>query len=331
MTLSANVSCSIMQKPKASEASTAPVCPLCLRSNAPAFDLFPVRDICTEYRRQLGVSVEPEFPAGAASVALCDCSQCGLQFFEPPVTGSADFYARLSQTPTYYSTSRWEFEQSLKWIGARKLVDVGCGDGYFLSLVPHDNKLGLEFNPAAVARARARGLDVRQSSLATEAPGSVGAITLFQVLEHLSNPRELLADAARALAPQGLLIIAVPNNDAFIGRAIQQPLNAPPHHVLRWNRRALEYLTQLFPLAVEMLEDEPLSPEHVFVYRRTLITEAVRKCLGARLPLMRLTPATVFLRKTAGFMTMASMKLSRSAPKRFVSGHSVLAVYRRTP
>src|SRR5207247_1250752 len=228
---------------------------------------------------------DPAFGA----LELNECLRCGLQFFWPLTAGSAEFYASLSAATTYYSHSRWEFSQAFKWIGEEtQVLDVGCGDGYFLSLIPHQNKIGLEHNPDAIAKARQRGLDVQPTALADFAAESRDVITFFQVLEHVINPLETLREALRVLRTAGFLLIAVPNNDAFLGHAIQQPLNSLPHHPLRWTRNALRYLPRLLPVALTELVDEPLALDHLFIYRRTRMTNALAKCLGKRLPLMKL-------------------------------------------
>jgi SAM-dependent methyltransferase len=144
------------------------------------------------------------------------------------------------------------------------VINVGCGDGRFLSLIPHQNKIGLEHNPAAVAKARDHGLDVRPAALAVFPDDSIDAITFFQVLELVVNPLETLRQAVRVLRASGFLLIAVPNNDGFIGQAIQLPLNAPPHHPLRWTGRALNYLPKLLPMALKELAATFLCPGGTF-------------------------------------------------------------------
>src|SRR5437762_10129756 len=302
-------------------------CALCAGDRFRLIDVFPVADLCTEYQRQLHVDVRKEFDPRIGFLDLNECVRCGLQFFSPLAVGSAEFYASLSASKTYYSNSRWEFSQAFKWIGERtEVLDVGCGDGYFLSLIPHQNKIGLEYNPAAIAKARQCGLDVRSTALADVPAESRDVVTFFQVLEHVVNPLETLREAVRVLRASGFLLIAVPNNDAFMGHAIQQPLNSPPHHPLRWTRSALRYLPQLLPVTITELVDEPLAQEHLFIYRRTRMTDALARCLGKGLPLMKLNAATVFVRKVANALTLISLKLHSRLPDPPVNGHSILAV-----
>ena len=320
-----------MQKPGAGLKPPEKSCPLCSGDVFQRLDRIPVSDLCAEYRRQLHVDIRSEFDPGLGSLDLNECDHCGLQFFFPLIPASPQFYSNLSASESYYSSARWEFSLALRWIGGQsRVIDVGCGDGNFLSRIAHTNKVGLEYNPAAIARARARGLDVRAGSLADFPDESADVITLFQVLEHLVNPLKALREATRALRGSGWLLLSVPNNDGFMGEAIHHPSNAPPHHPLRWTRRALRYLPGLLPVRLDEIIDEPLSPEQLFLYRRTLITGAVGRCFRMKVPLMRLNPATILLRKAANAVTMVSLKVSSGMPRGPVSGHSMLAAYQKT-
>lgn len=303
-------------------------CPICGGGQSAILDRFPVEDLRTEYLRQLGIDVEAEFAPGLETLDLRECTQCGIQFFVPLCCGSADFYARLAARDSYYCQRRWEFEQTLAMLKATDhVVDVGCGDGHFLRLVPGSRKMGLEFNPAAVARAREQGLEVVQGDLSLLPAETADFVTFFQVLEHVARPVSLLGQALRVLRQGGRLVIGVPNNDGFIGDVIQNPLNAPPHHVLRWRETTLRFLPRLLPLGLERLEFEPLCSEQLFLYRKTLITRWVGNRLNWRVPRMRRTLATILLRKAANALTLASLKLNPGLPSRRIDGQSVLATY----
>jgi SAM-dependent methyltransferase len=100
------------------------------------------------------------------------------------------------------------------------LLDLGCGRGEWLGIL-RDKGLraqGVDSNPASVAECQEAGLDVVEGDLFTAlkeaADGSLGAISLMQVVEHL--PFGLLlqvySEAARVLRPGGVLIAETPNS-----------------------------------------------------------------------------------------------------------------------
>jgi SAM-dependent methyltransferase len=132
--------------------------------------------------------------------------------------------------------------------GEARLLDVGCGNGAFLSRMRalgwrvH----GLEPDPAAAKAARALGIDVVVGTLADTAwpDGSFDAVTMSSVIEHLHDPGGSLAVCRRLLAPGGTLHIMTPNADALgVARfgSHWRGLETPRHLVL-FNPRALSLL-----------------------------------------------------------------------------------------
>src|SRR5262249_2642558 len=84
-----------------------------------------------------------------------------------------------------------------------------------------------EFNPDAVASARAAGLPIEdRSPAALETPAET--IVAFQVLEHLGDPATFIAECRDKLAPRGWLVLAVPNDDGAMGPLPGDFLNLPP-------------------------------------------------------------------------------------------------------
>ena len=99
------------------------------------------------------------------------------------------------------------------------LVDLGCGRGEWLLVLRDLNipALGVDSNTVCAAECRESGLLIEEKDLLdfleTRPDQSVGAFTLFQVLEHLPFPVlvEVLRHIRRTLVPGGLLIAEVPN------------------------------------------------------------------------------------------------------------------------
>jgi O-antigen chain-terminating methyltransferase len=99
------------------------------------------------------------------------------------------------------------------------LVDLGCGRGEWLQVLRQENipAIGIDSNAVCIAECREEGLDVIHEGLleyiSQRPDASVGAYTLFQVLEHLPFPVliETLRQMRRTLVPGGRLIAEVPN------------------------------------------------------------------------------------------------------------------------
>ncbi len=98
---------------------------------------------------------------------------------------------------------------------AVRLLDVGCSTGAFLLTARELGCTveGVEPSADAAATARDAGLNVFTGYLedARFADATFDAATLIEVLEHLRDPRALLAECRRILKPGGVLLITTPN------------------------------------------------------------------------------------------------------------------------
>jgi 2-polyprenyl-3-methyl-5-hydroxy-6-metoxy-1,4-benzoquinol methylase len=96
---------------------------------------------------------------------------------------------------------------------ARPLLDVGCGDGAFLDAARAEGwrARGLEIAVGA-ARGVAGRHPVAVGTLRALAPAAeLGAVTFWDVLEHLPDPGAEVAEAAARLARGGVLAASMPN------------------------------------------------------------------------------------------------------------------------
>jgi SAM-dependent methyltransferase len=97
-----------------------------------------------------------------------------------------------------------------------RLLDVGCGGGLFLGMMRERGYavVGLDFSREAAAIAWKRQQAPAVCGDLAHAPlraGSFAGITMFHVLEHVPDPRAYLAAARELLAPDGRLVVQVPN------------------------------------------------------------------------------------------------------------------------
>jgi len=99
-----------------------------------------------------------------------------------------------------------------------RYLDVGCSTGFVVEAAGAAGwqAIGIDLNPLAIEFGRARGLDLRPVALEDGgfAPASFDAISLFDVLEHLLDPRRTLAACTRLLKEGGILFLYVPNYDS---------------------------------------------------------------------------------------------------------------------
>jgi len=104
-----------------------------------------------------------------------------------------------------------------------RLLDVGCSYGAFLEMAAEQGwePLGVELSSKGCEYARRqRGLDVFHGTLeAARFPaGSVRAVTLWDVIEHLARPLDTLREVHRVLAPGGTVMLFTINQRSLINR-----------------------------------------------------------------------------------------------------------------
>lgn len=145
-----------------------------------------------------------------------------------------------------------------------KLLDVGCGNGEFLTLarLAGWDVVGVDFDPSAVKVARSRGIDVRQGSVGVIDPAkeSFDGVTLSHVIEHVHDPLAVLRQCHALLKPGGWIWIETPNIDAQ-GHA-RYGANwrglEPPRHLVLFSRDSL--FRTLVQAGFNSIADQPYRP-----------------------------------------------------------------------
>ncbi len=132
-----------------------------------------------------------------------------------------------------------------------RLIEVGSGAGFFLKAAERAGwqASGVELSDEGVRFARDRlQVDVRQERAERLAcpDGTFEAAVMFDVIEHLFDPRAVLARLARVLAPGGVLFMTTPNFDA-LSRFVLGPswaVLSPLEHVYYFTERTLRRLLE---------------------------------------------------------------------------------------
>lgn len=159
-------------------------------------------------------------------------------------------------------------EGYLPWLrqapAGRAVLDLGCGRGEALAVFAAAGVLarGVDSSAEMVARCRERGLEAAVgdlfAALAEAAPGSLGGVVSFHVIEHLppASIGRLVHLAYRALTPGGVLILETPNPLSVVVAARSFWLD--PTHVRPVHPESLRLLFELAGFdPVEHLELRP--------------------------------------------------------------------------
>jgi len=286
----------------------------------------PVASIARAWR-EMGFDPTPEL-AGVESIGLWRCRESQLQFYSPAPIGSEQLYAFLDQQGWYYAPDKWEFTRAAEFLKAqacRSVLEVGCGSGWFLKIAGNIGlrAQGIDLNSAAVAQAKAGGLDASTSTMAEliSTGERYGAACAFQVLEHVAHPADFIAELVELVEPGGYVIFCTPDGDGWLGQRLQ-PLDMPPHHVTRWGRAAFAYLPRLFPLDVVALVSEPLAASHYGAWAAALVDPDPA---GSEPPLSMPRRLSVGKRLLVAVLRLLQQLLPASPAQ----GQSLIAIYRR--
>jgi len=198
------------------------------------------------------------------------CPQCGLAFTHPRLRPE-EFAVYYPESYSAYEPNVGERRPSLgERLGSLqrqaivrfgpyrevwrrhpgRLLDVGCGTGDLAAIFARRgwSAAGIEPSTTAAEHARAIGVEAVTGTLA-DAPwddGEFDAILFNHSLEHIDEPAQALAEAARLLRPGGLLAIAVPNFGSWHRRLFgsawfQLDL---PRHLQHFDRDSLSALVE---------------------------------------------------------------------------------------
>jgi len=170
---------------------------------------------------------------------LVQCNRCGLMYINPqptveelatyypegyePYTGTrTQQLGRLRRIVYLYGIQK-RHRAILRYMRPGRLLDIGCATGAFLDNMRECGWEVAGIEPGVRAATYARdelGLDVQNTTLeaARLEPESFDLVTMWNVLEHLSDPRQALYRIQEALRLGGLLVFAIPNAESYAVR-----------------------------------------------------------------------------------------------------------------
>lgn len=180
----------------------------------------------------------------ASERALWRCSSCGLlQTVPMPTDAELDVYYQkydvLGEREPYYQ-KLWDTDAlntpegkdiNGRFIWAKKFcgkfgktLDVGSGPGLFLRLIKESGgeAIGTELNARAAAKsAQDIGVRVIAGTINDVAERDFDAITLWDLLEHTSDPQRLIARCHSSLRDGGWLFVETPDEASLLDLVVR--------------------------------------------------------------------------------------------------------------
>jgi SAM-dependent methyltransferase len=210
---------------------------------------------------------------------LLRCACCGTGVVSPRLAEPESIYAEGSYwrsesprtlgyqdyraaEPLYLKTFRRRLASVLGDRPRRgRALDVGCAAGFCMAVL---RELGFEAHGVEVSGTIARhateclGFDtvhVGTLESASYADGTFELITLWDVIEHVPDPRALLSRARELLAHDGLLVVETQNVDSPFARVLGRRWHHYKHaeHIYHFTRGSLRRLLEGAGLRVERM------------------------------------------------------------------------------
>ncbi len=205
--------------------------------------------------------------------SLVECRECRVRVTQdaPTASGASLYYqfddyishtntARGLINKTYQLVRKFTLRQKRKLIEknsgctAGHLLDLGCGTGAFAATMQRAGWQVTALEPDAGARKVALqqfGVTAMDTAEFYQLPaGHFDVITLWHVLEHMHDLRNVMQQLQKLLKPQGVLFIAVPNYTSHDAASFQHHWAAydVPRHLYHFSPRSMQQLLSLHQL-----------------------------------------------------------------------------------
>lgn len=200
----------------------------------------------------------------SAPLKLIHCSDCGMvQLHEDsyPEDGYYDDYLMgTSFLEKHQRYNSWFVKILLEKydLNGKVVLDVGCGDGYFVEIMNRAGIHGFGIEPSRrfFLEAKRRGIKVLNEYLDENSEihkNSLDAFVSRQVFEHLRNPRQVLSSLNLFLKPGGIGVIEVPSFEKTMRD--ERYYDVFRDHVAYYTRESLRKLVEMSGYELITIDD----------------------------------------------------------------------------
>ena len=185
---------------------------------------------------------------------LCKCIKCGFVFSQKiPSEGELikhyEGYGRNDYlSPITIKRYHELLDKLEKFRKTNRILDVGCGIGYFLEVAKERGweVYGTEYTDRAIEICEEKGITMKQGKLDPTdfEPESFDVITSFEVLEHINNPIEENLNFYKLLRKGGLVYLTTPNFNSLLRYRLKERYDVItyPEHLSYYTPKTLNKL-----------------------------------------------------------------------------------------
>lgn len=218
---------------------------------------------------------------------IVSCQDCNFKFTNPipDISDLGNYYKSedyISHSNTkkgiisqlYHAVRNHTLKGKLKLISSKvsrgTILDYGCGTGMFLDVCQNAGWRSLGMEPDAGARKIAKEMNLKVYPNKEELnfahkDEKFDAITLWHVLEHVTDLEETLSFFKSKLNREGVLIIAVPNHTSYDAKHYKEFWAAydVPRHLYHFEIDSISKLLSQFDFQLE--ETLPMKFDSFYV------------------------------------------------------------------
>lgn len=228
------------------------------------------------------------------SFTLHACPDCGLHYWEPRTLPDSGWYERMYLGRDVHllplAPGHRAFLNDPAAPRSGTLLDIGCGTGNFLLAAQNAGfaVTGIELDPAAVRYILdycgiSNVLPLTVAELRHSRPESTfDVVAFFEVLEHQADPAQFLQNARASLRSRGFIALTVPNRARW--STGPDPIDYPPNHFLRWDRRSLEKFLDTHGFEVLSFREPPASLSYTAQMINILLRSGLTRAIVPDLP-----------------------------------------------
>lgn len=221
---------------------------------------------------------------------ICQCSSCGFRITDPiPEESEISQYYNSENYVSHNSSAKgfinrlYSFAQGinfyLKYSAIKKYVprgtwlDYGAGNGAFVSYLISKKVKALGYEPSSSARENSH-VPLHDTSLYSRDKNQYSAITMWHVLEHVHQLKDLIQNHKNHLQENGVLVIAVPNIKSYDARYYGPHWAAldTPRHLWHFTETDITRLLNQNGFEHEITKGMPLDAYYV-----SLLSEKYKK------------------------------------------------------
>lgn len=198
-------------------------------------------------------------------IPIVTCEKCDLTFATKQPRDFDDVYSQndyLEKSILSYDKNRKyrikrfgleRIEILKKYKKKGKLLDFGCGTGWFLEgAKDHFESYGVEYSDN-IRNWLLEKFNIKTfKTLDNIKQEKFDIITAFDVIEHVPDPLDLLNNLKKKLKKDGIIFIYTPNFDSmgFNYLGLKNNLLCPPNHLFYFNKKSFDYMCKKINLKI---------------------------------------------------------------------------------